>query len=456
MNTPGSRYESGRRPNAATLDGRDYTIGPNRTAEQNTDGLVRMVADIPDPGVSQQGGITLQLPPGEIDIEPDAVQFVAKSGWRLQGAGRNGTHLNFQGDGAKGFEVLAGRWWEIADLWITAGTGTDQIDKVIAVDWPNAGAPDDPAGESVTSVLLRSIHIDGRSSIGLALGTEHGANQTDLIGVKNCVVSGGAAPSAGDPSYAKAFGDEWYAGIQSGEGPGPVVHGNTIGHFITEGGVSGFERGIQADGCDVHIEGVNFGGNGTDVVLQGAPGQNSIRHCRSELANRFLSSGGDAGATSVGSLTFVQDISFKTHRLGGSKFLAWWHGGGPLVWNGLWAPDLAGVTGARIALGKAGYDQPILGVFSNMSAHTAVEDFYYLGGAEPATVLRATHYTQLTGASNVPGTFTELFPVVSAGWTLTNVATNRTLDANATVLGDVRDFLGTLVQDLINRGYLDT
>ena len=44
---------------------------------------------------------------------------------------------------------------------------------------------------------------------------------------------------------------------------------------------------------------------------------------------------------------------------------------------------------------------------------------------------------------------------VESGYTLTNVTTDRTLDANSTTLAEVADVLGTLIQDLINAGHLE-
>ena len=41
---------------------------------------------------------------------------------------------------------------------------------------------------------------------------------------------------------------------------------------------------------------------------------------------------------------------------------------------------------------------------------------------------------------------------ISTGWTLTNVTATRTLDADSTTLAEVADVLGTLIDDMKERG----
>ena len=42
----------------------------------------------------------------------------------------------------------------------------------------------------------------------------------------------------------------------------------------------------------------------------------------------------------------------------------------------------------------------------------------------------------------------------SSGWRMTNVTTDRVLDADATTLAEVADVLATLINDLKNSGHL--
>lgn len=44
--------------------------------------------------------------------------------------------------------------------------------------------------------------------------------------------------------------------------------------------------------------------------------------------------------------------------------------------------------------------------------------------------------------------------ITSDGWTMTNVTTDRTLDADSTTLAEVADIIGTLIKDLQDKGRL--
>jgi hypothetical protein len=103
------------------------------------------------------------------------------------------------------------------------------------------------------------------------------------------------------------------------------------------------------------------------------------------------------------------------------------------------------LVGGLTAMGSSAASA--FGIPNGTAPSTSPADMFQMYSADVSAGVAAPHFR------TEPGDIIKLYKV-STGWSITNLTTDRSYNANSTTIDEIADVLGTLIEDLKNTGVI--